>query len=181
MKKIIAVAFIAGFTAVLLIGFLTIAPQQEPPQTDFLRIHIRANSNSAADQDVKYKIKEQIVNVLTPVLVNITNKEDAVAAVGRSIPLIESAANEVLGNDGFGYGSKAEIRCENFPDRVYDGVTVPQGVYDALILNLGAGAGDNWWCVVYPPLCFTDSTIGGDKGVIYRSKIAEIIKKWSKK
>ena len=57
---------------------------------------------------------------------------------------------------------------------MYDGVTLEAGVYDALILELGTGKGDNWWCVVYPPLCFT----GGNANVIYKSKIAEIIRKF---
>ena len=63
---------------------------------------------------------------------------------------------------------------ERFPTRVYEGVTLAAGVYDALILELGSGEGDNWWCVVYPPLCFT----GGSVNVVYRSKIAQIIRQF---
>jgi stage II sporulation protein R len=176
MKNIIAAALILGLLSILLVGF---SAENDGKNTteDFLRIHIRANSNDTDDQDIKYKIKDQIVNALTPILSNITTKQAAIAAVENSLTMIENTANEVLTVNGFLYKCSANIRRENFPERSYDGVTVNAGVYDALIVNLGAGAGDNWWCVVYPPLCFADNTISGEKGVIYKSKIKEIIEK----
>ena len=71
---------------------------------------------------------------------------------------------------GFNYRSRVEIRNEKFPTRVYEDLTLEAGYYDALIIELGEGKGDNWWCVVYPPLCFT-----GGENVKYRSKIYELI------
>jgi stage II sporulation protein R len=80
----------------------------------------------------------------------------------------------VLSDNGYYYGARAEIRTENFPTRVYDDLTLEAGVYDALIIELGSGNGDNWWCVIYPPLCFT----GGTSSVTYRSVIYDIIKRF---
>jgi stage II sporulation protein R len=176
MKNIIAVVLILGLVAILLVGF-SVGKHEQNETKDFLRIHIRANSNNTADQDIKYRIKDQIVNVLAPVLSNITTKQAAITAVENNLPMIKETADKVLTVNGFSYKSSADIRKENFPQRIYDGVTVNAGVYDALIINLGSGLGDNWWCVIYPPLCFADNTIDGEKGVIYKSKIKEIIEK----
>ena len=70
------------------------------------------------------------------------------------------------------YKSRAVLREELFPTRTYDNLTLESGFYDALIVELGEGKGDNWWCVVYPPLCFVES----GHGYVYKSKIVEIIK-----
>ena len=84
----------------------------------------------------------------------------------------EKQADKILREHGFTYGARASLRQEEFPTRVYEDITLSAGVYDALILELGTGEGDNWWCVVYPPLCFA----GGNGNVVYKSKIAEIIR-----
>jgi stage II sporulation protein R len=178
MKHCIPALLTFGLTAILLVGFSTIKYDNNKPTPDYLRIHIRANSNDETDQDIKYKVKEEIVNVLSPILANTTTKQAVITAMQNNLSLIKSTADKVLAANGFAYRSSAQIARENFPERIYDGVTVNAGVYDALIINLGSGTGDNWWCVVYPPLCFVDNTLAGDKGVIYKSKIKEIIKKW---
>ena len=87
---------------------------------------------------------------------------------------IEEVCTKALEARGYTYGARAEIRREEFPTRVYDGVTLEAGIYDALIVELGTGEGDNWWCVIYPPLCFTAAN--GD--VEYRSLIYDIIEKF---
>ena len=76
----------------------------------------------------------------------------------------------MLKNAGFNYHSKVAVRNELFPTRVYGDFTLEEGFYDALIVELGEAKGDNWWCVVYPPLCFT-----GTENIKYKSKILEII------
>jgi stage II sporulation protein R len=179
MKKAGAVLGFCVLILTLAVGFITIRPQEEKQIPDYLRIHIRANSNGADDQDIKYKVKDEIVSILTPTVAGITTKQAAIHAIEKNISLIEKAADSILAANGFSYKSSAVISQEEFPERVYDGIAVARGVYDALIINLGSGAGDNWWCVIYPPLCFTDSTADGGKGVIYKSKIAEIIKRFA--
>ena len=138
----------------------------------YLRIHIRANSNKEADQAVKYRVRDGVVEYLTPTVAACETKEEAIAAVTAWLPEVERVAERILSENGYSYGARAEVCEESFPTRVYDGATLPAGVYDALILELGSGEGDNWWCVVYPPLCFT----GGNANVVYKSKIAEIIR-----
>ena len=138
----------------------------------YLRVHIRADSNEPAAQAVKYKVRDAVVEYLTPTVSGATTKEKAMQLIGAKLEGIERVAERVLEENGFSYGAKASLRREEFPTRVYESVTLEAGVYDALILELGTGKGDNWWCVVYPPLCFT----AGNANVVYKSKIAEIIR-----
>jgi stage II sporulation protein R len=142
--------------------------------TQYLRIHIRANSNTEYDQQIKYTVRDAIVQALTPLVNACATKPQAELVLQQNIPFIEQTANSVLAAYGYSYRSKASLRSENFPTRVYENLTLPEGVYDALIVELGEGKGDNWWCVIYPPLCFTgESAVAGN--VVYKSKIAELI------
>lgn len=141
---------------------------------EYLRVHIRANSNGEEDQRVKYLVRDGVVAFLTPYVAQCETKEEAMKTVNALLGEAEKQADQILRENGFTYGAKASLRKEEFPTRVYEEVTLSAGVYDALILELGSGTGDNWWCVVYPPLCFA----GGNGSVIYKSKIAEIIRKF---
>ncbi|HJB93325.1 MAG TPA: stage II sporulation protein R [Candidatus Borkfalkia stercoripullorum] len=169
MKKY-CIVFVLLF--IIILTAAVCARPEDGTAAAYLRLHVRANSDSAADQAVKYEVKEAIVEYLTPVAASAESKEEAVAALEAALPGIERTANAVLAENGFAYLSRAEIRAEEFPTRVYDGVTLEAGVYDALIVELGSGKGANWWCVVYPPLCFAGET---GANVQYRSRIWEII------
>ena len=83
----------------------------------------------------------------------------------------------MLRDGGYNYVSNAELRNEYFPTRAYNDVVFESDYYDALILELGSGEGDNWWCVAYPPLCFVGNDLGSD-GIQYRSKLLDMISKF---
>lgn len=143
---------------------------------EYLRIHIRANSNSECDQSVKYEIRDELVPYLTPYLADCHSKSDAADVISSLKKDMEDKIDGILAANGYGYSSSVKIRNEKFPTRVYGELTLDSGYYDAVIVELGKAEGDNWWCVVYPPLCFTSG-----ENVKYRSKIAEIIADWKKK
>ncbi len=145
---------------------------QAAERGEYLRVHIRANSNGEEDQRVKYIVRDGVVKFLTPFVAQCETKEEAMQTVKGLLGEAEKQADKILREHGFTYGARASLRQEEFPTRVYEDVTLSAGVYDALILELGTGEGDNWWCVVYPPLCFA----GGNGNVVYKSKIAEIIR-----
>ena len=149
--------------------------QSEAVESSYLRIHIRADSNDKAAQAVKYYVRDAVVDYLTPVVANFENKAQAEKGLSGRLGEIEKVAERVLREKGFEYGATAEVKIEEFPTRVYAEYTLPAGRYTALIVRLGSGEGDNWWCVIYPPLCFAVPT---GQNVIYKSKIAEIIQKW---
>ena len=176
MKKIIFIllAFIVG------VGFIFVINQKNNEQKvseAYLRIHIRANSNEEQDQLVKIEVKEAIVNFLTPLVKNCDTLNEAHGVLKRNLTKISAVATKTLEEKGFYYGARAKLREEAFPTRAYNDVVLPEGVYDALIVELGSGAGDNWWCVVYPPLCFVSGEPAGTNGVVVKSKIVEILRK----
>jgi len=143
-------------------------------ESTYLRIHIRANSNDAADQSVKYKVKESIVDFMTPALEGAKTKDAAMEILQNNIVAMKSVADATLAQNGYGYKSRVSLRKEEFPARTYGDLTLDSGVYDALIIELGSGEGDNWWCVVFPPLCF----VSQDKdNVEYKSFFAELYNK----
>lgn len=168
MKRITAIFF----CIILIFGLVLVGKNMESQvRTEYLRIHIRANSNSTQDQTIKYEIKDSIVEHLAPIISSCHTKQEFVSALQNNLGYIECIANEILAQNSFDYQSKALLTNEYFPTRTYDGVTLESGNYDAIIVNLGSGQGDNWWCVVYPPLCFLNSS----SGYIYRSRLVEII------
>lgn len=173
MKKT-CISFLSCIIILLLIiGFFPISAKNNE---QYLRIHIRANSNTEQDQAVKYSVKKAVVDYLTPYIANCKTKEQAEQIIRENLKNIESVSNAVLLENGHEYSSSASVINEEFPERKYLDYTLESGYYDALIINLGSGKGDNWWCVVYPPLCFTS----GETGYVYKSKILEVIKNFYK-
>ena len=152
----------------------------EESQSTLLRLHIRANSNLAIDQSVKYEIKDEVVKYLTPIVSDIKSFDEAKNVIGAHLGDIKKIADTILIRKGFDYRSNPKINNEYFPVRSYEGYVVESGYYDALIVELGEAKGDNWWCVVYPPLCFVNSKYTNGNGVVYKSKIVAIIEQFYK-
>ena len=140
------------------------------PKSEYLRIHIRANSNAYYDQEIKYEVRDLVVNYLTPLVSNCTSKVQVLNVIENEKSSVKALIDQLLTKNGYNYRAKISVRNENFPSRVYEGLTLQAGYYDALIIELGDGVGDNWWCVVYPPLCFS-----GKEDINYRSKIFDLI------
>ena len=172
MKKYLVILGLSFI--ILFLVFVQPYLKQEKEEGDFFRIHIRANSNLEEDQYVKYLVKDKVVEYLTPYLANCESFDDVENVLSSRLNIIESISDTVLKQNGFTYSTTAKINNEYFPTRSYAGYVLDSGYYDALILEIGEGVGDNWWCVVYPPLCFVDTT----QNVVYKSKFLEIIKKF---
>lgn len=159
---------------IIIILTAAVTAQGAAPETVYLRMHVRANSDSQIDQAVKYEVKDAVVDYLMPLAASCASKEEAMAALENALPQIEEVANGVLAENGFSYTARAAVRREEFPTRVYEDVTLEAGVYDALIVELGTGEGANWWCVLYPPMCFSGEATG--ENIRFRSRILEIIR-----
>ena len=167
--------FLAGLCLISIILIIIFVPLgSSEKQVEYLRIHIRANSNEQVDQEVKYKVKDEIVDALIPLLSDVDSFEKATKVIENNFDYIESVANSVLEKEGLSYKSSAQIKNEYFPTRTYENVTLEEGYYDALIVNLGSGEGNNWWCIVFPAFCFTKTT--KTDNIVYISKIWDIIK-----
>ncbi len=141
---------------------------------DFLRIHVRANSNSEEDQYIKYEMKDLALKTLTPFFADASTKEEVVEVIENKASLVESEINNALLERGFEYACNIKINNEYFPTRSYNSLVLESGFYDAIVIELGTANGDNWWCVAYPPLCFVAEE--NDTGsIVYKWKLKEII------
>lgn len=121
-----------------------------------LRFHVLANSDSACDQSLKLKVKQTVVRYLQPLLADAASKQEAVARVRSHFSEIQTLAEqELLAN---GCHDAVSVSCEHtdFPEKTYGDLTFPAGAYDALRIRIGNAAGRNWWCVLYPSLCYVN-------------------------
>lgn len=139
---------------------------------EVIRIHIRANSNLAVDQSVKLEVRDSVTEFLSEELEGVKTKSEAYLKLKELSDEMTEIADATLKENGFDYKSNVYIGKETFPERQYGEYTFPAGEYDSVILNLGSGEGDNWWCVAFPPLCFSPSG-----NVVYKSWIKELLDK----
>lgn len=174
MKKVFIILVSVVLVGIILVG-LTNNVDRQVKENDYLRIHIRANSNEKIDQEIKYEVKNAIVDFLSPYVANLTSVSESKRVVSKKLSEIENVANETLTDKGFNYNATVSLRSEYFPDRSYDDYFLKEGIYDALIVELGSGKGNNWWCVVFPPLCFVNAEETSDEKIEYKSKLVEII------
>ena len=120
---------------------------------DVLRVHILANSDSAADQSLKLSVRDRIVSECSDYYDGCGGKEEALDITQAHLDEIDSLAREEIRSRGFRYPVHAEVSEMYFNTRYYDDFTMPAGWYDSLRLTIGSGGGQNWWCVMYPSLC----------------------------
>ena len=121
--------------------------------SDVMRIHILANSDSAADQSLKLAVRDKVLGACSRYYDGCSGKDEALDITRSHIGEIEAAAEREIRRRGFDYPVSARIVTDDFDTRFYGSFTMPAGRYDALRLTIGDGAGKNWWCVMYPSLC----------------------------
>lgn len=122
-----------------------------------LRLHILANSDSADDQEVKLEVRSLMLDYLSDRLPDSADKTETVQLLQENSRQLEQAATTYLHDSGFPYSAVFTLARDYFPTRVYDGMVIPCGFYDAVRITLGKGDGHNWWCVLYPKFCFVDA------------------------
>lgn len=123
-----------------------------------IRFHVIANSDSNFDQALKLKVRDKTVDFLKPLLSECKNINESRMVISKNIKNIEDIAIETLSSYG-NYSVNAQLTNSKFPTKVYSNYSFPAGEYEALKITIGEGKGENWWCVMFPPLCFTDSAI----------------------
>ena len=127
---------------------------------NIIRLHIVAQSDSNIDQEIKLEVRDSIMEYLSG-KVDITNTvPETIDIIKNELPNIENIAKEVLNGSGHNMNAKAEYGNFAFPTKQYENIELPAGNYNALRVTLGEGEGNNWWCVIFPPLCFADSSDG---------------------
>lgn len=125
-----------------------------------IRFHVRANSDSDADQSLKLKVKDEVVAYLTNAMKESHSKTDSITYIENHLDDITAIADATIKKEGYNYKATAYMTNEFFPTKAYGDVTVPCGNYDAFRIDIGSSGGQNWWCVLYPPLCFVEGSYG---------------------
>jgi len=123
---------------------------------DAIRLRIIANSDEVHDQVLKHQVRDRVIELITPKVALLTDYNKAKKIIESDLPSIENSIKELVSTAGYDYQVKVELRKVPFPTKMYGGVVYPAGEYEALRITLGEGLGENWWCVLFPPLCFVD-------------------------
>ena len=160
MKRGFFILCIIGVVIYILVGNEEQKVTADELKDKLLRYHVVANSDSDEDQETKLKVKEAVLEALSGKLEEAENAKEAASIVKDNEELILATANKVLKEDGATYTATMRVGEEYFPTKIYGDLTLPPGDYDALVIELGAGEGKNWWCVLFPTLCFIEPTCG---------------------
>lgn len=124
------------------------------------RLHVIANSDSKEDQDLKYKVRDDLIKYMNTICKDCKSKEEAIELVNLYKDTFKQIALKRITDEGFNYDVKIEIGNFDFPTKNYGDISLPAGFYDALKVEIGDAKGQNWWCVMFPPLCFVDISSG---------------------
>jgi len=125
-----------------------------------IRFHVIANSDDKIDQNLKLKVRDSVLKYVTPKLMNCKSIEQSRMIINNEDKNIKKIAENVIKENGFKYSVATDLSQEYFPVKTYGNITLPQGKYEAYRIIIGTGTGQNWWCVMFPPLCFVDITKG---------------------
>lgn len=159
-KKELAVIIIGICVSVIVCGVLFYTNNksyQSSISDKILRFHVIANSDSDADQNVKLKVRDGVLEYLAPYFESCETKENCENIVIDKKSDIKQKAEEILLREGFDETVNVELTNRYFPVKSYGNYTFPEGQYEALCIEIGEAKGKNWWCVLYPRLCFLDS------------------------
>lgn len=157
--KILDISMLIGAAAAIIFSLgADFTKECEAMQDAAFRLHILANSDSEADQNIKYALRDYIIDDLGYIFSSADTKDGTVELAKRNLDFIETRANEFLSENGCGYTARCSVEKVEFSTRKYGDYTLPAGEYDALRIVLGEGEGRNWWCVLYPSVCLPAAT-----------------------
>lgn len=129
-------------------------------QDSVFRLHVIANSNSDEDQNLKYVVRDKVLEYINSKTSNLNSKEEVITFVYNNLENIQNIAQQTIYEKGYNYMVSLSIGNFDFPTKTYGDISFPAGYYDALKIEIGEAEGKNWWCVMFPPLCFVDVTSG---------------------
>lgn len=155
-----AVLAVLLFLTIHIIFSEKVAAEQENIAKELIRFHVRANSDSEADQQLKLQVKNAVVAYMERLLEGSGSVEESGKRIEDNMEEILQEAMQVIHENGYEYDVSGYMVKEYFPLRVYGDVALPPGEYTAFRIDIGEAEGKNWWCVLYPPLCFVDITHG---------------------
>ena len=155
-----AVLAVLLFLTIHIIFSEKVEAEQKKIAAELIRFHVRANSDSEADQQLKLQVKNAVVNYMEQILEGSESVEESRKRIEENMDGILQEAMRTIHAEGYDYDIYGYMVKEYFPLKVYGDVALPPGDYTAFRIDIGEAKGKNWWCVLYPPLCFVDITHG---------------------
>ena len=168
MKKVINNVFLKRFLILIFLLFIYtiicavsyVNAVSSNIESSVFRLHVIANSDSKEDQDLKYIVRDNILTYINEISKNASTKEEVIEIARNNIDTIKQIAQETVYENGYNYSVNIKIGNFAFPTKQYGDISLPAGFYDALRVEIGSASGQNWWCVMFPPLCFVDISSG---------------------
>ena len=152
-RKNIEIGVLIGLICTIVLSMAHFDAACEDLRSNVLRLHIIANSDSDADQQLKLKVRDRILKESLNCFTDCGTLDDAIIAADINADKLGEIASTVAAEEGFKYGATVEVGNSDFDTRVYDDFTLPAGNYKSLIVRLGKSEGKNWWCVIFPTVC----------------------------
>lgn len=162
MKKIknLLIIILLLFIYCIICAFSYVNAVSTDIQNSVFRLHVIANSDSDEDQNLKYIVRDKVLEYINSISNSSMTKDEVIALANKNINEIQKIAENTIHENGYNYSVKLNIGNFSFPTKKYGDITFPAGFYDALKIEIGEAKGHNWWCVMFPPLCFVDVTSG---------------------
>lgn len=164
MKKFLLNRFTLIIFLLLLFIFISALSYATEVSADLadsvFRLHVIANSDSDSDQNLKYIVRDKIIEYMKTICEDGISKDDYIKIAQDNLENIKKVAQDTVIQNGYNYNIKVSVGNFEFPTKTYGDVSFPAGFYDALRIEIGNASGKNWWCVMFPPLCFVDVTSG---------------------
>ena len=158
--KIVVILILLLFLYTIICAISYVEAVSSDISNSVFRLHVIANSNSDEDQSLKYKVRDSILNYMNNICKDCNSKQEAINIVSEHQEEFKQVALETIKNEGYSYTVKIEIGNFEFPTKQYGDISLPAGFYDALKVEIGKAEGRNWWCVMFPSLCFVDISSG---------------------
>lgn len=174
MKKLVIILLIGGFIYLLPENKKIIIPDEA------IRYRVIANSNTQEDQALKLKVKDSLNQEIYPILNQANNLSESRTLLKNNLDLFEQNVATTLANNHSNQAYQVNYGINHFPQKEFKGVTYPEGDYESLVVTLGDGQGDNWWCVLFPPLCLLEGEENQTDEVEYKFFVQEAIAKFFK-
>ena len=166
--------FIIIIVAYVAISNIVVANNLIPD--DAIRVRVIANSNSDYDQQIKMEVKELLEDDMYNILENVKSVDEARTNISSNLDNVKNDIDKYLKDRNYYLGFNLNFGYNYFPNKKFKGVTYKEGYYESLVVTLGEGKGDNWWCVLFPPLCLIEAESSDD--VEYSSLVKEVIDKY---
>lgn len=176
MKKIILILIVIITAFIVYVNVNAEVDEIVIPEAA-IRVRVIANSNSIYDQSMKMKVKAMIEENISPLLINVDNVEEARNIINNSIEQLESDIEVLFKDNNYNEDFIVNFGDNYFPEKDYKGIHYDSGEYESLVVTIGEGSGDNWWCVLFPPLCLLEASESEASDVEYQFFVTEMLEK----